>query len=159
MTEKQLDGKFTVQEINLKDAEGTQLHQMGDYVEVSLPVPDGFTVSSTTTIGVYRLEDDGTLTKCTSTVVNGRVIFSTDHFSTYVFVEEPVTVQTESAQESSTDNTGSSASTASAAPAQTALASVQTGDDTSIGWMIMLLLAGLSAVAVAFAYGLKKIDK
>ena len=160
LSEKKLDGKFTVHEINLKDADGTQLHQMGDYVVVTLPVPEGFTVSSTTTIAVYRLEDDGTLTKCTSTVVDGKLSFSTDHFSTYVFVEEPVAAQVEPEQkpDPAEADTPSTAPTASAAPVQTALASVKTGDDTGMGWMIMLLLAGLSA-AVASAYGMKKTNK
>ena len=160
LSEKKLDGKFTVQEINLKDAEGTQLHQMGDYVVVTLPVPEGFTVSSTTTIAVYRLEDDGTLTKCTSTVVDGKLSFSTDHFSTYIFVEEPVAAQAEPEQKADPAevDTPSTAPTASAAPVQTALASVKTGDDTGMGWMIMLLIAGLSA-AVASAYGVKKTNK
>ncbi len=160
LSEKKLDGKFTVHEINLKDADGTQLHQMGDYVVVTLPVPEGFTVSSTTTIAVYRLEDDGTLTKCTSTVVDGKLSFSTDHFSTYVFVEEPVAAQVEPEQkpDQAEADTPSTAPTASAAPVQTALASVKTGDDTGMGWMIMLLLAGLSA-AVASAYGMKKTNK
>ena len=160
LSEKKLDSKFTVQEINLKDAEGTQLHQMGDYVVVTLPVPEGFTVSSTTTIAVYRLEDDGTLTKCTSTVVDGKLSFSTDHFSTYVFVEEPVAAQVEPEQkpDPAEADTPSTAPTASAAPVQTALASVKTGDDTGMGWMIMLLIAGLSA-AVASAYGMKKTNK
>ena len=160
LSEKKLDGKFTVHEINLKDAEGTQLHQMGDYVVVTLPVPEGFTVSSTTTIAVYRLEDDGTLTKCTSTVVDGKLSFSTNHFSTYVFVEEPVAAQVEPEQKAdpAEADTPSTAPTASAAPVQTALASVKTGDDTGMGWMIMLLLAGLSA-AVASAYGMKKTNK
>ena len=76
-----------------------------------------------------------------------------------MFVEEEVTTQNVDTPSTATDNTANAVSTASAAPAQTALASVKTGDDTGIGWMIMLLLAGLSAVAVAFAYGLKKIDK
>ena len=160
LSEKKLDGKFTVQEINLKDAEGTQLHKMGDYVVVTLPVPEGFTVSSTTTIAVYRLEDDGTLTKCTSTVVDGKLSFSTNHFSTYVFVEEPVAAQVEPEQKADPAevDTPSTAPTASAAPVQTALASVKTGDDTGMGWMIMLLIAGLSA-AVASAYGMKKTNK
>lgn len=160
LSEKKLDGKFTVQEINLKDAEGTQLHQMGDYVVVTLPVPEGFTVSSTTTIAVYRLEDDGTLTKCTSTVVDGKLSFSTNHFSTYVFVEEPVAAQVEPEQKADPAevDTPSTAPTASAAPVQTALASVKTGDDTGMGWMIMLFIAGLSA-AVASAYGMKKTNK
>ena len=158
LTEKKLDGKFTVQEINLKDAEGTQLHQMGDYVVVTLPVPEGFTVSSTTTIAVYRLEDDGTLTKCTSTVVDGKLSFSTDHFSTYVFVEEPVAAQVEPEQKTdpSEVDTPSVSPTASAAPVQTALASVKTGDDTSFGWMIMLVTAGIAMVVMAFAYQRKK---
>lgn len=156
LSEKKLDGKFTVQEINLINAEGTQLHQLDGYVIVTLPVPEGFTVSSTKTIGVYRLEEDGTLTKCTSSVVDGKLSFSTDHFSTYVFVEEEITTQNVDTPSTVTDNTANAVSTASAAPAQTALASVKTGDDTGFGWMIMLVAAGLAIVTAAFAYGMKK---
>lgn len=159
LAEKKLDGKFSVQEINLINAEGTQLHQLDGYVIVTLPVPEGFTVSSTKTIGVYRLEEDGTLTKCTSSVVDGKLSFSTDHFSTYVFVEEEITTQNVDAPatgDTTADNTANAVSTASAAPAQTALASVKTGDDTGFGWMIMLAAAGIAIVTAAFAYGMKK---
>lgn len=43
---------------------------------------------------VYRLEDDGTLTRCDTTVENGVITFKTNHFSTYIVAEEDVTAVT-----------------------------------------------------------------
>ena len=153
LAEKKLDGKFTVQEINLKGADDTQLHQMDGYVVVTLPVPEGFTVSLEKTIGVYRLEDDGTLTKCASDVADGKLSFSTNHFSTYIFVEEPVVVADASA-ENNENSTGNVSTVANATP--TALASVKTGDETDFILQMMLELAGIAFVTLAFVYGTRK---
>ena len=50
-------------------------------IKVTLPIPEGLEVSADKTIVVYRVNDDGTLVKCNTTVENGKVIFETDHFS------------------------------------------------------------------------------
>ena len=42
------------------------------------------------TIRAYRLESDGTLTKLDTAVADGQVTFATNHFSTFVLVEESV---------------------------------------------------------------------
>ena len=159
LAERKLDGKFTVQEINLKGADDTQLHQMDGYVVVTLPVPEGFTVSLEKTIGVYRLEDDGTLTKCASNVADGKLSFSTNHFSTYIFVEEPVAVADASA-ENNENSTVNVSTVANATPVEsatpTALASVKTGDETDFILQMMLELAGIAFVTLAFVYGTRK---
>ena len=150
LKEKKLDGKFTVYEINLMGADGAQIHQLGDYVVVTLPVPEGFTVSKEKTIGVYRLEDDGTLTKCSSDVVDGKLSFSTNHFSTYIFVEENV-----ANENVTTDNKGNDANS-QIANASPALASVKTGDDTCFVTLFIFVLIGIAIATGAFAYCTKK---
>lgn len=159
LAEKKLDGEFTVQEINLKGADGTQLHQMDGYVVVTLPVPEGFTVSASKTIGVYRLEDDGTLTKCASDVVDGKLSFSTNHFSTYIFVEEPVVVADVPA-ENNGNSTGNVSAVANATPVEsatpTALTSVKTGDETDFLSQMMFVLAGIALVTLALVHTTRK---
>ena len=150
LKEKKLDGKFTVYEINLMGADGAQIHQLGDYVVVTLPVPEGFTVSKEKTIGVYRLEDDGTLTKCSSDVVDGKLSFSTNHFSTYIFVEENV-----ANENVTTDNKGNDANS-QIANASPALTSVKTGDDTDFVTLFIFVLIGIAIATGAFAYSTKK---
>lgn len=81
-------GQFAVMEINLTDASNVQIHELNGYVQVSIPVPSNINVNSGKTIAVYRLEDDGSLTRCQTTVENGVITFSTNHFSTYIVVEE-----------------------------------------------------------------------
>ena len=150
LKEKKLDGKFTVYEINLMGADGAQIHQLGDYVVVTLPVPEGFTVSKEKTIGVYRLEYDGTLTKCSSEVKDGKLSFSTNHFSTYIFVEENV-----ANENVTTDNKGNDANS-QIANASPALASVKTGDDTCFVTLFIFVLIGIAIATGAFAYSTKK---
>ena len=104
LAEKKLDGKFTVQEINLKGADG-------------------------------------------------KLSFSTNHFSTYIFVEEPVVVADASA-ENNENSTGNVSTVANATP--TALASVKTGDETDFILQMMLELAGIAFVTLAFVYGTRK---
>lgn len=87
-------GEYSVMEINLTDASNTQVHQLNGYVQVSVPMPANITVKEGKAIMVYRLEDDGTLTRCDTTVENGVITFKTNHFSTYIVAEEDVTAVT-----------------------------------------------------------------
>ena len=87
-------GEFSVMGINLTDAANTQVHQLNGYVQVSVPMPANITVKEGKAIVVYRLEDDGTLTRCDTTVENGVITFKTNHFSTYIVAEEDVTAVT-----------------------------------------------------------------
>jgi cobalamin biosynthesis Mg chelatase CobN len=75
---------FAVFNINVTSG-ATVIHQLDGYVQVSLPVPANLTIPAGKTIVVYRVEDNGSLTKCDTTVANGTVTFSTNHFSTYIF--------------------------------------------------------------------------
>ena len=83
-------GEYSVMEINLTDAANTQVHQLNGYVQVTVPMPANITVKEGKAIVVYRLEDDGTLTRCDTTVENGVITFKTNHFSTYIVAEEDV---------------------------------------------------------------------
>lgn len=79
---------FIVYEMNLSDASNTAIHQLNGYVNVTFPIPDGFSASNGKLLIVYRVEDDGTLTRCDTATANGCLTFSTNHFSTYVLVEQ-----------------------------------------------------------------------
>ncbi|MBQ8280225.1 MAG: glycosyl hydrolase 53 family protein [Roseburia sp.] len=79
---------FVVYEMNLIDEDGTQIHELEDYISVTVPMPEDIVVGEGQQLVVYRLEEDGTMTKCETTVEDGKVIFATNHFSTYVFVVE-----------------------------------------------------------------------
>lgn len=78
-------GTYKVFEIGLKNAQGIQLHQLDGYVNVTMPVPEGIDGSRAV---VYRLEDDGSLTKCRTAFSNGYLTFQTNHFSTFVIAED-----------------------------------------------------------------------
>lgn len=114
-------GQFAVMEINLTDASNVQIHELNGYVQVSIPVPSNIGVNSGKTIAVYRLEDDGRLTRCQTTVENGVITFLTNHFSTYIVVEED------------------------------AIASPKTGDNSYINYIICILIfmTGIGLMATA----------
>lgn len=54
-------------------------------VKISIPIPVGFDTSK---LVVYRLDENNNKTEYQVTVVNNYAIFETDHFSTYVLVEQ-----------------------------------------------------------------------
>lgn len=81
---------FKVIEITLYDASKAEVHELSDYVSVSLPVPAGLSTAAGNQLVVYRLTEDGTLVKCKTTVNNGVLTFETNHFSTFIISEEAV---------------------------------------------------------------------
>lgn len=82
-----------VVDLELKDANGTAIHQLGQIVQVRLDIPSNYVIQSGNKVVVYYLEDDGSLTECATTYHedNGSryVVFETNHFSPYVMVEVP----------------------------------------------------------------------
>lgn len=78
---------FNVYDFTLKNGDAV-LSKLDGKVTVSLDAP--FTPASGRTIVVYRVDGES-LVKCETTYKDGKVAFETDHFSTYVFVEEEVT--------------------------------------------------------------------
>lgn len=105
---------FCVMDISLLDTDGNFLHNLDGIVYVTIPIPEGLSVGETNTIAVYRLEADGTLTSCKASIRDGKITFETNHFSTYIFVEQDKSVL---------------------AP--------QTGDDANLASGILLLLLGV----------------
>ena len=83
--------EFKMLEINLYDGKGVQLTQLDGYVYVTIPVPTDIKVSEGNVLVVYRVNDDGSFTNCNATVVNGEITFCTNHFSTFVIVEQAKT--------------------------------------------------------------------
>ena len=108
--------EVVVYELNLSNG-SVELHQLADKVEVSMDMP--FEVGENESIQVYRVEGEQ-LIPCKTTIVNGKVVFETDHFSTYAFVKMQV----------------------SATP-------VKTGDASNVILWMLLALAGIALVTTA----------
>lgn len=90
---------FSVVDFGLTDINGTPIHQLDGYVEVTIPMQQAcnHALAAGRTITVYRLEENGTLTKCDTSVVTNpdgtqNIVFKTNHFSTYIFAEEMIEV-------------------------------------------------------------------
>ena len=72
-------------ELNLSNSAGVAITQLAGKVSVSLPVPAGIDI--TKTITVFRVETDGSLTKLDTKILDGKCVFETDHFSTYIIAQ------------------------------------------------------------------------
>ena len=72
-----------VYELDLTDG-STQLHQLDGKVQITMDMP--FAISDNETIKVFRVDGDK-LIPCASSIKDGRLVFETDHFSTYAFVK------------------------------------------------------------------------
>ena len=75
--------QVVVYEMKLFDGT-TELHQLANKVEVSITLP--FEVSPNGKLLVYRVDGEK-LIPCASRIYDGKLIFETDHFSTFLFVE------------------------------------------------------------------------
>lgn len=126
-------GNYAVYELDLTDGNGTEIHQLNGKVSVTMDIP--FTMAENSTLKVYRV-DNGTLVNCPATVSNGKVTFETDHFSTYIFAEEKVTVV---APQPTPEPT----------PEQPPVTAPQTGDSSQIITFVLLMMAGVSLCGVA----------
>lgn len=81
---------FLVYEMSLTDANGAAIEQLKDYINVTIPIPAALTLGENEAYVVYRVEDNGKLTRCVTAWADGRITFATNHFSTYVLAVEPV---------------------------------------------------------------------
>ena len=77
--------KFTAYNIDLMKA-GAKIQPDGK-VTVSIAVPDGMDGAK---CKVYRAESDGTLTDMKAVIENGKLTFTTDHFSLYIITQSAV---------------------------------------------------------------------
>lgn len=77
--------KIAVFEIDLLSSSNTKIQPNGK-LSITTDIPSGFDASK---VAVYRLSTDGkSFTKLLSSVYGGKVTFETDHFSTYMIVQE-----------------------------------------------------------------------
>lgn len=80
------DSKCAVMEIDLQNEEG-EVHQLSGKVAVTVDAP--WTLEMGKTFAVYRVdEENATLVACDTSYSNGKISFETNHFSTFVLVEE-----------------------------------------------------------------------
>ena len=81
------DAKAAVMDINLvKDG---QKVQPNGTIKVTIKVPEA--LKSAANLFVYRVEADGTFTDVKATVKDGKIEFTTSHFSTYIITSEALT--------------------------------------------------------------------
>lgn len=85
---------FRVFDMNLVDESDVAIHQLNGYINVILPIPAGLSADGGKKLTVYRIEEDGSLTKCDTAVNDGYLTFAANHFSTYVIVEEAAAATT-----------------------------------------------------------------
>lgn len=148
--------QFAVYEMSLKTSDGVELHQLVGKVSVALPVPAG--LDTTKPISVFRVETDGTLTKLDTKVENGKCVFETDHFSTYV-IAEVVSTSTSGSGTSTTDTstTTTTGSTTTDSTTTTTDSAAKTGDTTPI--TMYMVIMGISAGTVLYVTRRKRIRK
>lgn len=121
--------QFVVYEMNLTSATNTAISQLTGKISITIPAPA--TLDLTKTITVFRVETNATLTKLDTKVVDGNIVFETDHFSTYVVAQvADVTV---------------APTTPAADTSATAAVTVQTSDSTNLFLYVILLLISCAA--------------
>ena len=121
-------GNYAVYEFDLLDAAGTSIHELNGNVQITMPIPENLKTSGKT-LQVYRVDGDQ-LVKCQTTVSEGNISFITNHFSTYVIVEEDAQ----------------------------SLSSPKTGETGMSYFLLMMLMVGAVAFGVV-AYGVVREKK
>lgn len=136
--------QFAVFEINLTDKANVAITQLGDKVKVTLPIPSGFDL--TKTIAVFRVETDGSLTKLDTQIVNGKCVFETIHFSTYVIGQvAAVETTTPTKTDTVTNTTANTTTDTTSNTATTSDTTTKTGDLTPIILYLALLMSSVGA--------------
>lgn len=118
-----------IYELNLTDGT-TQLHQLADKVQVTMDMP--FALADNEAIKVFRVDSDK-LIACTSRVADGKLVFETDHFSTFAFVKVNTNAGTKAAPEGA----------------------AKTSDDSNMYMWLVIAMAGLG-VSIAALMSRKK---
>lgn len=98
---KDISTKYISYDITLT-SNGVKIQPNGK-VTISIPIPTDY---DKTKLAVYRIADDGTKTKYDVKVIDNLATFETDHFSTYVLVENNVVNNTNSKEKDDTPKTG-----------------------------------------------------
>lgn len=77
--------------VDISILRGTEfVHQFPGGVEVTLDIPAGYEEANTK---VFRMEADGTATDMQEVCKDGKAVFVTNHFSTYVIAEQAKTAE------------------------------------------------------------------
>jgi hypothetical protein len=92
---------FAVFQMDLTGRDNVAIHQLDGKVNVTLPIPAGLTPATGNILVVYRIGDDGTMTKCDTAIADGFLTFATDHFSTFAIVEQKATATVKSSASTS----------------------------------------------------------
>ena len=109
------------------------VHQFPGGVEVTLDIPAGYEEANTK---VFRMEADGTATDMQAACKDGKAVFVTNHFSTYVIAEQAKTAE----EASKVVNENVSTAQTEAAKAENAKTeTVKTGDTANAGLYVMLM--------------------
>jgi hypothetical protein len=145
---------FEVYEMDLKDPQGGAITQLADYVSVTMDIPSTLTIGNDRTIAVYRMETDGSLTECTSSIQGGKITFLTNHFSTYLFVSKPITEVADNSDNTSTDVSNSSndtevTSTTNTDTVNQTVVPPQTGESVNLIVTLLIMALGIGMVTTA----------
>ena len=147
-----------IYEINLLDG-STQVHDVGGVVEVSFKVPADLVVANDEKVVIYRVNNDGSLTKCNTKVVDGIITFETNHFSTYILAKEKAeTVNTPTGNTTNntvTNNTPANNTVTKNPVASAVTTAIKTGDTDKLILWIVLMLIGI-AVLTTSIYNVRK---
>lgn len=147
-----------IYEINLLDG-STQVHDVGGVVEVSFKVPADLVVANDEKVVIYRVNNDGSLTKCNTKVVDGIITFETNHFSTYILAKEKSeTVSTPTGNTTNntvTNNTPANNTVTKNPVASAVTTAIKTGDTDKLILWIVLMLIGI-AVLTTSIYNVRK---
>lgn len=77
--------------VDISILRGTEfVHQFPGGIEVTLDIPAGYEETNTK---VFRMEADGTATDMQAVCKDGKAVFVTNHFSTYVIAEQAKTAE------------------------------------------------------------------
>lgn len=138
--------KYEVFDIQMLDKLTGLNVQPDGSVKVTLTIPSTFNLANKLTI--YRLNDDGSMTKMDNQAVkDGKISFTTDHFSTYVIVEEKVETVTPDTEK---ETTATEEETTTAETKKEEGTSVKTGDVNQIAVLLVVIaIAGVGFVSVA----------
>lgn len=79
------DTKIAVVEVDLWAADGTEIHEGFGTVTVTIDMPE--TLKDAKEIEVFRVEE-GTFIPCEARIVEGKIVFETNHFSTFLVKEK-----------------------------------------------------------------------
>ena len=120
--------------VDISILRGTEfVHQFPGGVEVTLDIPAGYEETNTK---VFRMEADGTATDMQAVCKDGKAVFVTNHFSTYVIAEQAKTA--EEAPKVVNENV-STAQTEAAKAENTKNETVKTGENANAGLYVMLM--------------------